>query len=1034
MLLGKADTFKNTIGNAALSQASSFKNAARDVFQSSTKTAISAASPAQAPAAHAADKKKNAKPMKATAPSSQKSKPAVATATATAVKPAKKKQKGQEQEHKQSVELLAKAEAFRQSLGHAVLSQMTAFKQAAGNAKNILPTLPAFNTATTTTTSSSSSSSSSRNQTKATVVKASSAQDKSNTANKLTKKFTKTNADMTKKTIFSSSSPGSLNKATMLAESLSKDVIIMKDALVAAFTWQPTTLSQGATTTMRSTTTSSRTPSTEVPAKTSKGSGRGTADNTRGGNISPLWGWTNTVVHPTTPTTAATPEKTSWFTGKQAATPEKTSWFTGNAGSPDAGAALPMWGWAPTIFFPSTPPSSSSSSSSTKSDSRKEKSAPEKTSWVLGGGSRTSSLWNWAPTSVHPVTSTTSAVAAAASPSPWGWNPSSYVSSASDSSHAKSTGASAAAAAAPFGWAPQNFGASSSSSSSAGAASSSQWNWSPTNFFPPPPSSSSVGPGSSSSNSSPPWSWNPTTFSNSPRVVLIAAGLIGCAYILGVAWKQATTTISTSSSKAVGGVDDSSDSGTVMTTGFSSNIYDKSISLGPSSNLFDGPGLSGAGAASAAAGIVGRSREELIAESQRRINAAKEALEKVEKQKVEAEAAAARATEAVAKQEQAMSTAAEAAAVAGNTVSTSSSSLAQASHNAMNTDQKRKEKSIADSFDMVRNIVHSAALVQDWGMPLTTKYDPLQNTIGKMTSSQSQWEVSDWAGPSKYCPVTDIVQGLSSVPPPSGVASKYDPLSTGIKTFGKSSWTGPARDRTKAPLREEKYDMIASLFSAIMLQKDPPLRKNQNKNDISWDLVAAALDAAANWQPPQPRSFHSNSRTSSSTVCINEHDKYDITASLMAGLYTITPPRMDDGGARWDPVKYLLSGFWASEWEGTAADVAKPVSPTYDPAAGMKGAEASNVRSKYDWVQAVLQSEAPTSNVSSNGGKRAWLMRAGSSLKENVPKMLKWKDRERSGDAPNGSAFAGGSNGDDDEAVVIGLVSKASVDRDRDDY
>jgi len=554
-----------------------------------------------------------------------------------------------------------------------------------------------------------------------------------------------------------------------------------------------------------------------------------------------------------------------------------------------------------------------------------------------------------------------------------------------------------------------------------------KWGWNPTTFT-----------SSASSSCTPQWSWNPTNFPSSPRVALIAAGLIGCAYILGVAWKQVKTTTDTTTTASlnssedstegaldtvaatrsedgsmigIGGasdVEDDSENGTVM-TGYSSSIYDKSISLGPSSNLFDGPGLSGAGAVSSAAGVVGRSREELIVESQRRINAAKEALEKVEQQKTEAKVAAESATEAVAEQEEEMS-----AAVA----------VDQVSHIATNINQSRNEKSIADSFDMVRSIVHSAALVQDWGTPLTTKYDPLQNTIGNIMTSQSQWEISDWAGPNKYCPVTDILQGVSSAPPPSRVASKYDPFCTFIKNIGTSSWTGPARDRTKAPLREEKYDMIAALFSAIMLQKDPPLRKDQNKDEISWDPVAVALDGAAGWQPPQPRSFNRAS-TTSPTINIGEQDKYDLTASLMAGLYTITPPRMADGGARWDPVKYLLSG-WAAEWEGTAVDFSKPVSPTYDPAAAIKGAEASRVRSKYDWAQAVLQSEAPTHKVSSSGNKRAWLMRAGSSLKEKAPRMLKWKHEERSGDT------IGSDDGDSDDAIrFVGSVSSGS---DRDDY
>ncbi len=1017
VLLGRADAFKNSLGGAVLSQASNFKNAANEAL-SNTKKAITstpAAAPAAAPAP-AADKKKDAKSVKK-ADASAASAPSIsmprffsnsaAKPVATASQPtAKKQQKGQQQqqqrEEKQSAILLARAESFRQTLGHAVLSQVSAFKQAAVNAKSSLPTLPALRIPSIgSPTTASSSAKQAKTAAKAAL---STAQKQSKNATKPAKTAVKTSSADTKKQNTPSASP--LSKATVLAESLSKDVVVMKDAIVAAFAWKPTTLVQGTASSSSSslTTTSSKDVSSSKTNNSKKGRAATATAAAAGAGVataSPLWGWANTIVHPVTKTStaSASPEKTSWFTAKQATVPEKTSWFTGKAAT-----------------------------------------TPEKTSWF-------------------PSTSGTSA--AAPSSSQWGWNPSTYF---SPSSSAPSGTKTPSPSPAPFGWSPRNFAPASPSSSSStknGAAANAQWNWAPTNFFP-----------ITSSTTNPQWSWNPTSFSSTPRVALIAAGLIGFAYILGVAWQKvnssaannngefsltqgaldtasAATTSSSGNSREVIGLElaaataaaagVSSQSGTsspssTSTDGFSSNIFDRNVSLGPSSDLYDGPALSGAGAASAAASTVGRSREELIAESQRRINAAKDALAKVEKQKAEAAAAAAAAEERVAMQEQAMMAAQKAAATAA------ASKTSKTSSSSATTTATKKEKSIADSFDMVRNLIHSAALVQDWGTPLVTKYDPLQNAIGTITSSK--WELSDWAGPNKYCPVTDVLQGLTSVQPASEAASKYDPLSSSIKSMSTSSWTGPTRDRTKSPLRDEKYDVVAALFAAIMLQKEPPLRKNQNKSDTAWDPVAAVLDAAQGWQPPQPRSFKTNSKNGS--VTISEADKYDLTASLMAGLYTIKAPTMkNEPGRRWDPVSFLLKG-WAAEWEGTAADVRRPVSPTYDPAAGMKGAESPKVRSKYDWAQAVLQSEAPKDTIStsrqrgsggdngsqSGGGKRAWLMRASSSLKERVPKMLKWNQEK-----VEVVVVEKNSGSDSEEAVVIavGSVTRA-VGSDRDDY
>jgi hypothetical protein len=873
VFLSKADVFKNTIGDAVVNQASSFRNAANDALEN-TKKAITSRLPAPAAAPAKAEKKKDtsAKPVKTTSAvsspivkklsffSSSSAKPEKAPQAAKKLaQPAPSQQKQQQQV---SVALLARAEAFRQTLGHAVLSQASAFKQSAIDAKNALPTtLPSikFNSTSAAGGTGSAASTSKQNQPpdfrQTQAAKVASA------------KSTKT------------SSKTSVDAAAGLVQNLGKDVLVMKDALVAAFKWQPTTLAQA----NASTTTTTTSKSKEASTKSSK---NGAAGGGGAATASPLWGWANIIVHPTTPSISSTPEKTSWFTGKQAATPEKTSWFPGT-------------------------------------------------------GTGSSSLWGWKPTIVHPMTSSTSGGGF--------WNPTSYFS-----------------------------GGGSNSAGASNSATSPQFSWSPQNFAPSPPSSSSKNA------VNPQWSWNPAAFPSTPRVALIAAGLIGCAYILGAAWTRvhdikksnndggidgASPLSSSSSFDSKGALDggdgiDNNESSTVAMNPFSSSIYDRDVSYGPSSNLFDGPGLSGAGAATAAAPVIGRSREALIAESQRRINVAKEALAKV------AEA------EQMAKQKQLEQEQA------------TSSDKDEITANTANAASNKQKKSKADSFDMFRS----------------------------------------------------IIQALSSVP--SELPAKYDPVSSSIKEITKNeSWTGPARDRSQKPLREEKYDVVAALFSAIMQQKEPPLRKhekNKHKNTTSfsssWDPVAAALDAAAGWQPPQPRKTTTTSGNNTNAGhSIGDQDKYDLTASLMAGLYTINPPRMDDGGAKWDPLTFVLAS-WAANLEHVSS---QPVSPTYDPAAGMKGAEPSVVRSKYDWAQAVLKSEPPESSTkddgdtSKRGGKRKWLM---STLKENVPNVLNWKGEEKQEQQQeNKSRKESGNETVDDILADIGSVSTA-IGTDRDEY
>lgn len=216
----------------------------------------------------------------------------------------------------------------------------------------------------------------------------------------------------------------------------------------------------------------------------------------------------------------------------------------------------------------------------------------------------------------------------------------------------------------------------------------------------------------------------------------------------------------------------------------------------------------------------------------------------------------------------------------------------------------------------MQDLINTALLVEDWG-PQPSRYDPFNGVIGSIASSD--WDLADWAGSSQYCPVSALL-GAS----PSTTSSKFDPVS------GIAEWKAPSRVTSGV----NKFDMVAVLLTADVRAPAKAL----DGSDL-WDPVAAVLDAAAGWTPPRPRS-------------LVEGDKYDPFPAAVDAVKDAKAPRLGDGGARWDPVAWLLAG-WGGEWGEPSS------SETYDPVLALRHAEAPTSRSKFDLAQAVFQSEAP---------------------------------------------------------------------------
>ena len=253
-----------------------------------------------------------------------------------------------------------------------------------------------------------------------------------------------------------------------------------------------------------------------------------------------------------------------------------------------------------------------------------------------------------------------------------------------------------------------------------------------------------------------------------------------------------------------------------------------------------------------------------------------------------------------------------------------------------------------DKYCVVKDLLHTANMVEEWGPDAAaSKYDPLDGTVG--TIAASTWVAADWSGPSKYCPITALTQ--TSVPSKANdstrAMSKYDPLAASL------TWTDASGSRSRSnPIRTgDKYDVVGALFSAFMAFADPPPPRRDDVAIAAWDPVAVALDAIAGYQPPQPRRSSGGS------------SKYDPAVEMLSSLNALQPPKQSDGGARWDPLSWLLSGWAAEEWQGVGgaeggASV-RAVAARYDPLEDVKRVQPTRVVSKYDWAQAVLQSAAP---------------------------------------------------------------------------
>lgn len=151
-----------------------------------------------------------------------------------------------------------------------------------------------------------------------------------------------------------------------------------------------------------------------------------------------------------------------------------------------------------------------------------------------------------------------------------------------------------------------------------------------------------------------------------------------------------------------------------------------------------------------------------------------------------------------------------------------------------------------------------------------------------------------------------------------GSTSKYDPLAQAIKASVTSTWQAPSR----AVNGQESYDPLAALVHLVTHMQAPVAPTDGSD---SWDPVAAARQAARDYRPPPTRA----QERAAGVVA-----KYDPLPGALAAALALEAPQRGDGGARWDPVSWLLDG-WAGDWEESTS--ASGGGHAYDPLAGING-------------------------------------------------------------------------------------------------
>ncbi|KAL4451327.1 hypothetical protein ABPG77_009399 [Micractinium sp. CCAP 211/92] len=222
------------------------------------------------------------------------------------------------------------------------------------------------------------------------------------------------------------------------------------------------------------------------------------------------------------------------------------------------------------------------------------------------------------------------------------------------------------------------------------------------------------------------------------------------------------------------------------------------------------------------------------------------------------------------------------------------------------------------AYDPVWWLLHEATLLQEWG---DDKYNPL--------AGLEEWGPVPTGTRAKYCPWSDLVHAASEG---RAASTRSDPLRNWLREFS-------------APTGSSRYCPVSELRALAGSDWQGPSGRSK------YDMVAAALDAAAGWEAPQGRS------------------PYD----PMTDILDYEPP-----AAGSSPLSWLLNG-WAGGWQYGGEEGGKYVPNLL---AAIKGASPSAQRSKFDPISGEWTSPEHTEQVKAavqsvadglaNGSRPAW--------------------------------------------------------------